>query len=149
MPRAPYQVLVIPFVRTAHGLRFAVFHRADADMWQWIAGGGEDDETPLQAARREAFEEGGIVDSETMISLQSLAAIPVEYFADRDHWDPTMRFIPEYSFAIELEQAQITLCEEHRCFEWLSYDEAFRRVYWDSNRVALAELQRRIESMSD
>ena len=52
--RAPFQILVIPFRRTAAGLEFAVLRRSDADYWQFVAGGGEDDETPLQAARREA-----------------------------------------------------------------------------------------------
>ena len=29
---------------------YCVFHRADHDQWQFIAGGGEDNETPLAAA---------------------------------------------------------------------------------------------------
>ena len=39
---------------------YCVFHRADHDQWQFIAGGGEDNEIPLAAAERETFEEGGV-----------------------------------------------------------------------------------------
>ncbi|HEY2253948.1 MAG TPA: NUDIX domain-containing protein, partial [Planctomycetaceae bacterium] len=76
MPRAPFQVLVIPFRRIDGGsFVYALFRRQQATggYWQWIAGGGEDDESPLEAARREALEEAGIkkgrylpLDSRTM-----------------------------------------------------------------------------------
>lgn len=35
-------------------MRSKVFRRADDGNWQFITGGGEDDETPQQAARGEA-----------------------------------------------------------------------------------------------
>ena len=61
MPRAPYQVLVLPYRRTNAGeFEYALFQRANEGFWQFIAGGGEDDETPLQAARRETWEEARI-----------------------------------------------------------------------------------------
>lgn len=51
--RAPFQILAIPY-KIIDGLPlYCVFHRADFDQWQFIAGGGEDDEMPLQAAIRE------------------------------------------------------------------------------------------------
>ena len=56
MPRKPIQVLVIPF-RIGPEPEFAVFHRSDEEMWQFIAGGVEDQEDAMQAARREAEEE--------------------------------------------------------------------------------------------
>ena len=58
--RVPFQILVIPFRRTAAGLEFAVLTRNDADYWQFVAGGGEDDETPSLATQRETQEEVGI-----------------------------------------------------------------------------------------
>src|SRR5882672_8901989 len=61
MGRAPFQVLVFPFRRVQAGrLEYAIFRRADIDAWQGIAGGGEDDETLIEAAIREAREEAGI-----------------------------------------------------------------------------------------
>ena len=44
--RAPFQILAIPFRKTSsREMEFCVFHRSDLDQWQFIAGGGEDDET--------------------------------------------------------------------------------------------------------
>lgn len=58
--RAPFQVLIFPYTRAADGtLRYAVFRRANLGVWQGLAGGGEDGETPAQAARRETAEEAG------------------------------------------------------------------------------------------
>lgn len=56
MPRKPLQVLVIPY-RMGSEPEFAVFHRSDEEMWQFIAAGVEDLENAMQAARREAEEE--------------------------------------------------------------------------------------------
>lgn len=58
MTRAPFQVLVFPYRTLESGeTAYAVFRRRDDGMsWQAISGGGEDSETPLEAARREASE---------------------------------------------------------------------------------------------
>ncbi len=58
--RAAFQILAIPYRIIGGAPFYCVFHRADFDQWQFIAGGGEDDETPLEAAKREALEEGGV-----------------------------------------------------------------------------------------
>lgn len=80
--RAAFQILAIPY-RIMDGSPFyCVFHRADFDQWQFIAGGGEDDETPLEAAKREAFEEGGI-QSENWIELLSLSYIPATVISEK------------------------------------------------------------------
>ena len=48
--RAPFQILAIPFRREEGRLLYCVFHRSDYDQWQFIAGGGEDPETPSHKA---------------------------------------------------------------------------------------------------
>lgn len=81
MARAPFQVLAIPFRRAANGLfEYALFKRTDCQYWQGIAGGGEDDETPLAAARREAYEEAGISGRNIFYKLNTQAVISVESF---------------------------------------------------------------------
>ena len=61
MARARYQVLVIPYCITDGQVRFCAFRRKDLDIWQFIAGGGEDEDASIiESARREAFEEAGI-----------------------------------------------------------------------------------------
>lgn len=52
MPRAPFQVLVFPYRKNLlDQFEFALLLRADEGFWQGIAGGGEDSETPLEAAK--------------------------------------------------------------------------------------------------
>ena len=58
--RAPFQILAVPYRFIKGELCFCVFRRADSGIWQFIAGGGEDNEKPLDAALREIKEETGL-----------------------------------------------------------------------------------------
>ncbi|MFZ5979113.1 MAG: NUDIX domain-containing protein, partial [Candidatus Zixiibacteriota bacterium] len=87
MARLPLQVLVFPFRRTGKGgYEFVVFRRRDEGYWQAIAGGGEDNETQLEAARREAFEEAGVPADAVFYRLATFATVPVYHFEARKYW---------------------------------------------------------------
>lgn len=59
MARSQFQVLIIPYRIARDGTpEYVVTKRSDMDAWQFLSGGGEDQETPMEAARREANEEG-------------------------------------------------------------------------------------------
>lgn len=77
--RAPFQILAIPYRFVNQVPVYCVFHRIDSGEWQFIAGGGEDNETPLQAARREISEEGGVLPNR-MMELKSMCYIPTNIF---------------------------------------------------------------------
>ena len=138
--RAPLQILAIPYRIVYGGPIYCVFRRSDSDYWQFIAGGGEDAETPLEAARREIFEEGG-VKSENIIQLTSMCYVQADIFQKRHlyGWPDDMYVIPEYSFGFECNE-DIVLSREHTDCVWLSYEEARAKCKWDSNRTALYEL---------
>lgn len=140
--RAPFQILVIPFRRTASGLEFAVLKRSDAGWWQFVAGGGEDDERPIQAAERETREETGLRGD--LLPLDSLASVPKDCFAVADSWGDDVYVIPEYSFAVDAGSHHITLSAEHTECCWVDYDRACDLLKWDSNRNALWELNERL-----
>ncbi|MDP2946879.1 MAG: NUDIX domain-containing protein, partial [Nanoarchaeota archaeon] len=55
--RAPFQILIFPFIKDKVGYLYAIFKRSDLGFWQGISGGGEDAETPIEAVKRELFEE--------------------------------------------------------------------------------------------
>jgi dihydroneopterin triphosphate diphosphatase len=81
MARAPFQVLVIPFRKEEDDkYQYFIFQRPDSNnygpYWQGIAGGGEDKETPTQAAKRESMEESRLILNSKIIKLDSLAYIP-------------------------------------------------------------------------
>ena len=61
MPRSPFQVLVLPFCKNRYGdFEYVMFERTDEPYWKGIAGGGEEGESPVGAAKREALEEANI-----------------------------------------------------------------------------------------
>ena len=147
--RAPFQILAIPYRIVDGTPMYCVFHRADHDQWQFIAGGGEDNETPLAAAKRETFEEGG-VHSTQWLGLKSLSYIPVTIISEmrRKHWDSSTYVIPEYTFGFEC-QDDVRLSSEHTDCVWLTYDEANQKLKWDSNRTALYELNCRLKKANE
>lgn len=141
MPRAPFQVLVLLYSPGAPGEpRYAVFRRADLGVWQCVAGGGEEGETPEQAAHREAAEEAGIGPDAPLQRLAAVGQVPVAAFRDRAHWPAGLATIPEYAFAVPADPGAVRRSAEHDALEWLPYAEAMARLEWASNRVALAEL---------
>ena len=147
MARAPFTVLVLPFRRTTTGmLEYAIFRRADLHFWQPIAGGGEGDETPLAAARREAWEEAGIPTSAAYYALTTQASIRVSEIhpSARTHWPPRLYVIPMSMFAVAADGIAIRLSREHTSVRWMRYEQAARRLRWDSDRTALWELNERL-----
>lgn len=144
MPRAPFQILVLPYRRAASTLEYAVLRRSDYLCWQGIAGGGEDDESPLDAAKREAFEEAGISGECAFLPLQASCTVPVTFFQDSGAWDPALYVVPQYAFGADCTGQAMTLSDEHEAIEWLPYAEASARFTYDSNRTALWELNQRL-----
>ncbi|UCD16547.1 MAG: NUDIX pyrophosphatase [Candidatus Zixiibacteriota bacterium] len=147
MPRAPFQILVFPYRITLDDIiLYAVFKRADTDndLWQAIAGGGEDDETPLKAAKREAREEAGIPEDSEFIQLDSCNTVPVMEVCGA-LWGDDILVLPEYCFGVRVTGEGLRLSREHGEYRWLSYDEARAVLRWDSNRNALWELDYRLK----
>ena len=141
--RAPFQILAIPYRKNAE-YQFCVLHRADNDQYQFVAGGGEDGETPLEAAVREMKKETSIA-ALSVISLTSIAYIPANVISEehRRLWDKNLFVIPEYAFGFSC-NTEIRLSDEHVGFEWLAYEDAMSRLTWDSNKTALYELHCRL-----
>ncbi len=115
-------------------------------IYQFLSGGGEDNESFLEAAKRETFEESGIA-VDKFIELETKSSIPKKVFADfRD--EKGFYVITEHSFAYELkENDKIKLSKEHSGCQWMNYQEATDSLKYDSNKTALWELRERIRSM--
>jgi len=144
MSRQPVQVLVIPFRKVSSGYEFCLMKRSDANYWQFVAGGAEDNETPLEAARRESHEEAGLPLSSEVIALDSMCCVPANIFRDWKQWPEGTYVVKEFAFAVRVLNESIKLSNEHTESQWLSYDEAMKLLKWDSNRTALWELSQRL-----
>ncbi|MDB5036190.1 MAG: hydrolase [Chlorobi bacterium] len=145
MPRAPYQILAFPYRILNGEPRYALFRRnaATGGYWQGIAGGGEEEETPLEAARRESFEEAGISIGSRCIRLDSMAMIPVVQISGF-LWGDDVLVIPEYAFGVEVDDDLLVISGEHTEYCWTDYESALAMVKWESNRTALWELNHRL-----
>jgi dATP pyrophosphohydrolase len=144
VPRAPFQVLVFPYRISLEKVQYALFKRSDNSAWQGIAGGGEDRETPFEAAARESIEEAGVPKGSTLIQLGTISSIPVTAFTDSFHWGNAIYVIPEYCFGIEAQGIKLCLSAEHLEIRWLGYSEAICLLRFDGNKTALWELNQKL-----
>ncbi|WP_043267239.1 NUDIX pyrophosphatase [Streptomyces sp. CT34] len=144
MPRAPFQVLVLPFRAVGAQTEFAVLRREDMNVWQPVAGGGEAGESPVQAAVREVSEELGLDEPVPLYPLQTTASIPARFFSDRGIWPTGTYVVPEHSFAADLTGVEVKISHEHTNIQWLDFQAAHSALRFDSNRTALGELHERL-----
>lgn len=143
--RAPYQVLVLPFVREGEKYYYAIFKRKDLNMWQFIAGGVEGDEKPIEAAKREAYEEAFIDRGSRYIRLASICAIPAANICGLK-WGEKIIMIPEFAFGVELSSRKLKISGAHTRCLWLSCEDAIKKLKYDSNKSALWELDYRLKN---
>ncbi|NKB66596.1 MAG: NUDIX domain-containing protein [Candidatus Latescibacteria bacterium] len=147
MPRAPFNAFTYPYRRVAGGFEYALLKRADSGFWHGASGGGEDDETPLQGAQRETFEETGIDPDSLFLQLDTVAFIPVTGFRDSPLWGEDVYVIPQYYFGVLTASSQLVLSDEHFEFKWVGYEEAYGMLHFDSDRNALWELNQRLRGL--
>ena len=144
--RAPYQTLTILYKEKNNKILYAIFYRSSHPIWQFVSGGGEDNETPLETVVREIMEETSIVvDKKEIEQLDSKTTIPVINITGEYTWGKNVYVIPEYTFAIKLKNCNIKLSNEHKEYKWVEYDEAIKKLKYDSNKTALWELNERLK----
>jgi len=145
MARAPFQIVVFPFRQNENGnYEYAIFKRSDDSYWQGIAGGGEDHETPVEAAKREAFEEAKIPTSAKYFRLRAMDMVPVYHFPARKLWPKDIYVIPNYCFGVESSNVDIILSVEHTAFKWVDCETGRALLHWQGNKTALWELNERL-----
>jgi dATP pyrophosphohydrolase len=150
MARTPVNVLVLPFRVLPDGkVEHAVFLRADGDdpFWQCVAGGVEEGEAPLGAARRELEEETGFsAPRDLWIALDTRGSVPGNAFRDAPSWGPDTYVVRVSTFAVDVSSAasDIALTHEHSEHRWLDYEAAAKLVRYDLDRTALWELNERL-----
>jgi dATP pyrophosphohydrolase len=138
------QVLVLPYRLLGDSREYCVFRRQDSGWWQGVADGGEDDETPEQAARRDLLEETGM--DLPVQRLQSMDTMPVTTFRSRHlyGWPNDLYAVPQYTFGVDATGREAVLSDEHSGLAWLDYRVAHDLLFFQSNKNALWELDYRL-----
>jgi dihydroneopterin triphosphate diphosphatase len=143
--KTPISALVLIYTQNiqTEDLQVLIMERADkTGFWQSVTGSVEGDETPLQAAIREVFEETGL--DANQYNLQDWQASNV--YEIYPHW--RHRYAPgiienrEHLFGLELpSKLPIKLApDEHVRYEWVDWREAAARVFSWTNVDALKRL---------
>ena len=68
------------------------------------------------------------------------------HFSDRENWPHDQYVIPGYHFGVDASGLAITLSHEHTEFRWVSSKKARELVHWQSDAVALWELNERLRN---
>ena len=148
MARAPFQVFVIPYrIVGDSDIEYAILRRSDEGYWHGVAGGGEDEETPLQTAKRETFEETGMSEDSTFLELDTVFPVPVTIYNDSHIWGDNLYVIPSYCFGVFVENQQISLSKEHLEYRWVTYEDARDSLRYEGNKLALWELDRKLRGL--
>lgn len=142
--RMPKQVLVFLYRKNRKNeYEYCIFYRKKTQIWQAISGGVEDDEALIETVKREVLEETNI-EANDIFELSSVSSIPVVNVTGKFSWGPNVYVVTEYSFGVYTENSDIKLSGEHKQYKWFTFDEAYEKLEFDSNKTALWELNQRL-----
>ena len=104
---------------------------------------GENDESPNETAIRVKEETGIDIKENELIKLESILQYLLLILL-KIYLGENVFVVPEYSFAINVDNRKIILSDEHKTMQWMHYNEAISKLKYDSNKTALWELNERI-----
>jgi dATP pyrophosphohydrolase len=107
-------------------------------FWQSVTGSLEWGESVKQAARREVYEETGIMAGDGLIDLGQQVSFPI-LPAWRSRYAPTAKTNIEHWFALLLPGRRLLRLHpnEHTAYRWVSYAQALRLASSWTNRKAI------------
>lgn len=100
--------------------------------WQMISGSILEGETSVKAAYREIVEETGLKPSK----LYSADAVESFYFPPQDK----IAFVPVFVAYVKTKGPVTLSPNEHDAFEWLSFEEARKRLIWSEQKRVIAQV---------
>jgi dihydroneopterin triphosphate diphosphatase len=140
--KQPRSIQVIIFAESSTGREFLLLKRvaAHGGFWQPVTGSLEGVETHKEAAVREVFEETGIhcrVEELIDLELTNVFAIAPQW---RGRYAAGVTHNEEVCFALRVEKCEVHLdALEHEASLWLDAERAGQRLFWESNKKALAK----------
>jgi len=120
-----------------------LLHRADKEnYWQSVTGSIEENELPIDAAKREVLEETGIRVEDYLFQDWKMSNQYEIFKHWRYRYEPGVEHNTEHIFALEVpKQIPIKLSlEEHIEYQWLDAEEAKKKVFSWTNVKAIENL---------
>jgi len=141
--KTPISVLVV--IHTPNQRVLLIERAAHPGYWQSVTGSQEGNETILETARREVFEETGITAAPDALRDWHISN-RFEIFEEwRDRYAPGVTHNLEHVFSLCIpEPIEVRLApDEHRDQCWLPWQEAARKCFSWTNQDAILMLPRR------
>ena len=138
MKKIPISVLVIIYTKNKDILLLK--KNNDKDMWQSVTGSLNENEKPIDAAKREVFEETGLT-SDKIFDCNKQYIFEI-YEMWRHKYEDGVTHNTEHVFLLELEEKVDIIIDknEHLQYEWLSRVKAAEKVFSHTNRQAIFDL---------
>ena len=137
--KRPESVLVV--VYTLNGEVLMLRRVCPNRFWQSVTGSLEWGESAVQAARRELYEETGIMAGDGLIDLHHQVTFPI-LPAWRSRYAPSAHANTEHWFALALPGRRLPRLQpdEHSAYRWVSCRQALRLATSWTNRKAIRYL---------
>jgi dATP pyrophosphohydrolase len=137
--KRPESVLVVVYTRRGEVLMLR--RTRPRDFWQSVTGSLAWGESPASAARRELYEETGIMAGSRLVDLKRGAVFPI-LPAWRSRYAPSARTNREHWFALALDHRRRPRLhpQEHTECRWLPHEQAARLATSWTNRDAIRYL---------
>ncbi len=137
--KRPESILVVIYTTAKEVL---LMQRRDVPtFWQSVTGSLRENETPKEAAKRELWEETGLVADERLQDCQYQNRFEIKP-PWRARYDPEVTHNTEYVFSFCLPSRQPIQLNpsEHNRYYWLPRDEAVEKVTSYTNRDAIINI---------
>ncbi|MGB3724408.1 MAG: dihydroneopterin triphosphate diphosphatase [Glaciecola sp.] len=135
--KRPESVLVVLY--NEHQQVLVLQRDDDPYFWQSVTGSLEDDETPIQTARREVLEETNINLYHHPLSVIDCRL--TNQYHIRPDWQsryaPGVNVNHEYVFCAQVSRAVDIKLTEHLQYLWLAKQDAIDKVWSPSNKAAI------------
>ena len=144
--KQPVSVLVV--IHTEN-LEVLLLERADhPGYWQSVTGSRDSEEELSETALREVREETGLDARLYPLSDWQMQNVYEIYPHWRYRYQPGITHNTEHVFGLQLPHAVDIKLEprEHLNYQWLAWQDAAEKVFSPSNRAAILELPRRMQS---
>jgi 8-oxo-dGTP pyrophosphatase MutT (NUDIX family) len=134
--RGDQEVVVV----VRRGPEFLVMRRAPERLgyWSLVSGGVEPDETPLEAAQRELFEEAGLETKVRPLPIALSYSLLDDPPAIRARYAPGIETVTVHAHVVDAPvRWEPTLDAEHDTYEWCDLNEALGLLVYETAKRAV------------